>query len=175
MGRVAEIILKSHVRMRMMSEKLLVGISPAQFARLGTPGGKVVESNHPAWVYGHLAIYPSRVLTVLGSASAESVAVFPAFVELFKDGTKCLDDAEGKIYPRMDEITQAFSKGHDALAAFVGTLPDEVLLKDHPDEARRVNFPVLGAHVNFMLNDHIAFHLGQVSAWRRMMGMGSAT
>lgn len=175
MGRVAEIILKSHVRIRMMSEKLLVGISPAQFARLGTPGGKVVESNHPAWVYGHLAIYPSRVLTVLGSASAESFAVLPAFVELFKDGTKCLDDAEGKIYPRMDEITQAFSKGHDALAAFVGTLPDEVLLKDHPDEARRVNFPVLGAHVNFMLNDHIAFHLGQVSAWRRMMGMGSAT
>jgi hypothetical protein len=175
MGRVADIILKSHVRMRMMSEKLLVGIAEKQFARLGNVGGKTVESNHPAWVYGHLAVYPSRVLTVLGSPAADSVAVSPAYVELFKDGTKCLDDVEGRIYPRMEEIAKAYFIGHDALAAFVATLPDEALLRDHPDEARRVNFPVLGAHVNFMLNDHIAFHLGQVSAWRRMMGLGSAT
>lgn len=174
MGRVAEIITKSHSRMRVLSEKTLAGISPNQFGRLAAPGGVVIQSNHPAWVYGHLAIYPARVLTMLG-APADAAAVPAAFTDLFKDGTACLDDAAGTIYPRMEEITAAYFKGHDVLAAHVASMSDDSLLKDHPDEARRVNFPTVGAHINFMLNDHISLHIGQVSAWRRMMGLGSAT
>jgi len=173
MARVGEIITTCHTRMRMLSEKLLTGIHADQFGRLAAPGGMVIQSNHPAWVYGHLAIYPTRVLTLLGGA-ADAAAAPASFTDLFKDGTKCLDDVSSTIYPRMNEITAAFFKGHEILAKHVAELPDDALLLVHPDEARRVNFPTLGAHVNFMLNDHIALHLGQVSAWRRMMGLGSA-
>jgi hypothetical protein len=33
--------------------------------------------------------------------------------------------------------------------------------------------PTVGAAVNFMLGGHLQMHLGQVSAWRRAMGLGS--
>jgi hypothetical protein len=173
MGQVAEAIVKCHVRMRMLSEKMLNGVTPAQFSRLAAPGGVVIQSNHAGWVYGHLAIYPARMLTLLGG-DANAAAVPAAFTDLFKDGTPCLDDANGTIYPAMEEVTKGFFRGHEAFASHVMTLSNDVLLREHPDEARRVNFPTVAAHVNFMLNDHIALHLGQVSAWRRMLGLGSA-
>jgi hypothetical protein len=44
-----------------------------------------------------------------------------------------------------------------------------------PDESRRERFPTVGAATNFLLNDHLMFHAGQVSAWRRAVGLGSVT
>ncbi|MEY4102879.1 MAG: hypothetical protein RL461_81, partial [Planctomycetota bacterium] len=35
-------------------------------------------------------------------------------------------------------------------------------------------FPVLGQAVLFLCNNHQMMHLGQISAWRRVMGLGSA-
>lgn len=173
MGQVADVIVKCHTRMRGMGEKLLTGVTAAHFARLASPGGVVIQSNHACWVYGHLAIYPARMMTVLGG-DANAAAAPAVFTDLFKDGTPCLDDAKGTIYPSMDEVTKVFFKGHEVLAAHIAGMSNEALLREHPDEARRVNFPTLAAHANFMLNDHIALHLGQVSAWRRMLGLGSA-
>jgi hypothetical protein len=36
-------------------------------------------------------------------------------------------------------------------------------------------FPTIGGAVNFLLVGHVQMHLGQVSTWRRVMGLGSAT
>jgi hypothetical protein len=35
-------------------------------------------------------------------------------------------------------------------------------------------FPTLGSVHAFYCGGHIMMHLGQMSAWRRMMGLGSA-
>jgi len=34
-------------------------------------------------------------------------------------------------------------------------------------------FPTMGSAVMFMCGSHMQMHLGQISAWRRVMGMGS--
>jgi hypothetical protein len=34
--------------------------------------------------------------------------------------------------------------------------------------------PTLGAAMMFMCGSHLQMHLGQVSSWRRAMGLGSA-
>jgi hypothetical protein len=34
-------------------------------------------------------------------------------------------------------------------------------------------FPFVGLAINFMLNNHNMMHVGQVSAWRRAMGLPS--
>jgi hypothetical protein len=48
------------------AERLLQGVSAAEFARFARVGGVVVESNHPAFIYGHLSLYAPRVLWQIG-------------------------------------------------------------------------------------------------------------
>ena len=50
------------------AERLLAGIPAERFARLARFGGEVVESNHPAFVLGHLALYGPRIATQLGGS-----------------------------------------------------------------------------------------------------------
>ena len=50
--------------------------------------GKPVNTNHPAFVYGHLTTYGPRILALVGKESAAEAA--PAgFDALFKAGVEC--------------------------------------------------------------------------------------
>lgn len=159
------------------SKVLLAGIEPAQFARkprFESAGGvKVVDTNHPAFVFGHLSIYPARLFTLLGPSPA---AVEPpaGWTDLFKAGAACHDDVEGTIYPAMNALTEHFFKAHDAAIEHVRGLSDEVFARANPNEQARERFPTVGVLVNFYLNAHVMMHMGQVSAWRRCLGLPSA-
>ncbi|MBM99333.1 MAG: hypothetical protein CMJ77_10495 [Planctomycetaceae bacterium] len=39
------------------AEKLLTDVIPDKFARLGSPGGSPIQSNHAAFIYGHLMLH----------------------------------------------------------------------------------------------------------------------
>lgn len=156
------------------AERLLAGMTADQFARHARTGGVEIKSNHPAWVYGHLAIYPQRVMTALGAPAA--AAALPANYEaLFKNGVECLDDPTGKIYPPMAEITAKYFEATRAAIAAAASAPDATYAQANPAEGRmRELFPTIGAAVNFYLSGHSQVHLGQISAWRRAMGMSAA-
>ena len=91
------------------AERLLKDIPAQQFGRFAAPGGTLVESNHPAFTYGHLSLYGPRILTHLGRPSLSVPAGFEA---LFSKDAKCVDDPAGTIYPSMDVITKAFFDGY---------------------------------------------------------------
>jgi hypothetical protein len=172
MGQVANAILAPSRLCRMNAENLLKGITPEQFARFAAPGGVVVQSNHPAFVYGHLSLYFPRALTVLGQPAFANP---PMFEELFAAGKPCVDDPEGTKYPKMDAVLSHFNNGYEAAVAAVSKATDAELAKQNPIEGRsRDLFPTAGDALNFYLNAHVMLHLGQVSAWRRMVGLGSA-
>lgn len=156
------------------ARRLIAGVDAVQFARLARCGGVIVQSNHPAWVYGHLALYPSRVLTALGQPAA--IATPPdGFEALFKNGAACVDDPDGSIYPPMERITALFFDAYEAAFAAVAAAEDGVLLGENPSPGRmRELFPTLGAMFMFYLGGHVQMHLGQVSAWRRMIGLPPA-
>lgn len=173
MGQYSQLIVTAGKISRGYSERLLAGIAAPQFARKANVNGQVIDSNHAAWVYGHLATYPAKVAAMVGLDAAKCAA--PAsFEELFKDGTACQDDASGSIYPAMEQITAAFFKTHDALFETLGGIDDAKLLVPTEDEKVRVRWPNTGGRVLFMCNNHIMMHMGQVSAWRRMMGLAAA-
>lgn len=156
-------------------EAMLKGVKPEQFARLAVgKDGKPVQSNHPAWVMGHLAMYSSRCMDLLGLP--QGVTAKPAgWDELFKNGTECKDDPTGKIYPPMDAVTKHFLEGYKAVLAALPNVPDEVLNRPNPGEGRmKEMLPTVGGVVCFLVTGHPMSHLGQVSAWRRFMGLGSA-
>lgn len=173
MGAFAEMIVAGHRRSQSYAQRLLKDVTPAMFARKAVVSAKVIETNHAAWVYGHLCLYPQRIATALGRQS--DVPELPAGWEaLFKDGTPCLDDADAKTYPAMNAVINAYTKGYEAIASVLLTISDADLCKPTPIERYREFLPLVGGMAMFMLNNHIAVHMGQVSAWRRCMGLGAA-
>ena len=173
MGQYAQLIVAAGKVSRGYAERLLPGITPQQFGRMASVNGKIINTNHPAWVYGHLATYPAKVASMVG-LDASKLAAPANFEDLFKDATECKDDATGKVYPAMEVITTAFFKTHDALFETLGGIDDAKLLAQTPDEKARQRFPQIGGRVLFMCNNHVMMHLGQVSAWRRCVGLPPA-
>ncbi len=173
MGLLAETIVHGARRTLGYAERMLKDVRPEQFARKAAPGGTPVDSNHPAFVYGHLALYPARIIALTGGDPA-SVAVSPAWEPLFKNGAACLDDPAGTIYPLMTEIAASFMSGYEAAIAAVRRTGDDRFALAMPDERMREFLPTAGAGCLFLLNNHVMVHLGQISAWRRMMGLGAA-
>jgi hypothetical protein len=172
-NRIGETLALTTARTMGLAKGLLKGVNAGDFAKQPTADGKVIDTNHPAFVYGHLAIYPARVMGTLGH-DGSSVACPDAWEELFKNGALCTHDADGSKYPPMDEIVAKFEAGYAALIEATKNTSDDVLLTPLAEEGWRNAFGTHGGMAGFMLHDHLMFHLGQVSAWRRMMGLGSA-
>ncbi|MDP1662269.1 MAG: hypothetical protein Q8L55_10185 [Phycisphaerales bacterium] len=159
---------------RSFGELMLKDVPADKAARFATPGGKAVVSNHPVFVFGHLSLYNRRVLAMCNQP--EGVAAIPAEWDgLFKAGVECKDDADGKLYPSLPVVTKAFFEGFDAAVAAVMAADDDLLRQVNPLEGRiREMCPLRGQFLTFVLNAHPMTHFGQVSAWRRMIGLGSA-
>ena len=166
MPTIAEYIVPSALTSRAYAEAILKGVAPAQFARI--PKG--VHTNHPAWVYGHLSTYPDKLLPMIGRP--ELAKPREDFDPLFANKTEPKDDPNNTIYPPMDVITKHYFDRTDALINALRAAPDEALAKPNPMTQMADRFPTVGAMTDFMLGAHTMMHLGQISAWRRMMGLG---
>ncbi|WP_428305554.1 DinB family protein [Lacipirellula sp.] len=153
---------------------LLVGVTEEMFARLASPGGVVVKSNHASFVLGHLAIYPARIVEQLGG-DATALKLPESFVEAYSPTAKCLDDPEGTIYPPMQEVVDRFFAGYEAALVQFRRSDDELFLRPNPTGGRSTElFPTIGSMHAFYAGGHMMLHLGQLSAWRRMSGLGEA-
>jgi len=154
------------------AERLLKNIPADRFARFAAPGGVVVASNHPAFVYGHLGLYAPKILRQIGHPAP----IVPDDFELrcSKDAT-CVDDPDGDLYPDRDATTSFFLEGHRMVMAALRSTGDEIFHGPNPAEGRmRELFPTIGSVQAFYCGGHMMMHLGQVSAWRRMEGLGAA-
>jgi hypothetical protein len=163
--------------LRGRSEQLTVGITQEMAAR--KPKGfrandtVTVNCNHASFVFGHLALYPARMLERLG---LETTGAKPpeSWDGLFKAGVECLDDASGTIYPAFEELKALYFRATDlAFERILSGVTDAMLEAAPSDERPRAMFGTNGAMLNFMLNNHVGLHMGQLSTWRRCMGLGS--
>jgi hypothetical protein len=175
MGQAIDQIILAARRGIGYADKLAAGVKPEIFARKPRfrDNGKevIIDCNHPAFVFGHLALYPARLYGLLGLDPAP-VAVPAPWTDLFKAGVECKDDPEGSIYPKKDAIMTAFTNGYSRLFDALAKLDDAVLAQPHPDEQVRAKyFPTLGAALIFMPNNHVMMHAGQISTWRRCFGL----
>lgn len=154
------------------AERLLKGVPDAECARFARISEKVISSNHPAFIYGHLSLYAPRVLEQLERVTP---AISDHFQRVFSKDANCIDDPDGTIYPPMAEITNYFRVGHQTLVEALRSTSDTLFQKPNPAEGRMAElFPTLGSLHNFYCSGHLMVHLGQMSAWRRMYGLGSA-
>ena len=154
------------------AKRLLTDVTPEQFARFASPGDQQVVSNHAAFIYGHLSLYGPKIPAQLG---LEAPAVPAKFEEVFSHETTCVDDPDGSIYPAMDEVTELFFTSYEAAGKAILATTDETWQQPNPGSGRIVElFPTLGSMQNFYVGGHMMMHMGQLSAWRRMLGLKPA-
>ena len=174
MGQFGAMIADAAGVSQRYAKRLLVGIPVDRFARFAAPGKQVVDSNHPAFILGHLSLYPLNVLRLLGK---DTTPVQPTdrFVALFSKDAKCQDDAHGIIYPSMQEVSNVFFSTYEIALSAMRDATDSQLAAENPvDNPLKQVCLTLGSMLGFYLTGHVAMHLGQLSTWRRMEGMPPA-
>ncbi len=172
MSLIGPVIADATKPLMAQAEKLLKDVGPHNAARKPRwgLGGEMIDCNHATFVYGHLAIYPGRIFSLTGRDIA-TLGLPTTYEELFAAGKPCVDDPSGSHYPPLHEIVPVFKRGMEAALNLVVSLSDADLAKPNTNERSRARFPNVGILANFLLVGHVAMHLGQVSTWRRAMGL----
>ncbi len=153
------------------ARRMLADVPADRFARFAAIGETQVTSNHPAFVYGHLSIYPCRIIEQLGG-DATGFKPSEKYDELFNAKATCVDDPAGTIYPPMAEIVERMLTNYEKAIEVIQAADDELFLQPNANEAMRARFSTNGSMHAFYVGGHVMLHLGQVSAWRRMIGLG---
>ena len=155
------------------ARQLLNDVPAEKFARFATFGDQTITSNHPAFIYGHLSLYGTRIAEQLNAAAH---TLPDNYSELFSKDAKCIDDVAGDLYPSMEEVTSHFFASYEAAAQAIPKATGEIYAQSNPGGGPMAKrFPTLGSMHNFYVGGHFMMHMGQMSAWRRMMGLGAAT
>ncbi|NBV64822.1 MAG: DinB family protein [Planctomycetes bacterium] len=119
----------------------------------------------------HLTIYTERCLQMIGREDLAQT-VDPKWEEQFKNGAQCVEQ-DGR-YPGKEAIMKRYVERYTVVASALDAADDAVFTKPNPMGGRMTEMlPTMGAAVMFLCGSHMQMHLGQVSAWRRAMGMGS--
>jgi hypothetical protein len=122
--------------------------------------------NHPAWIIGHLAWVADNGVVFLGLERATPAE----WKELFAPSSKPLPERER--YPAKPVLLRALADAHLRLADTVTKAAPEVLAGLPPERMRRA-FPTVKHALAGLMTSHESVHLGQLSAWRRAMGLPS--
>ena len=121
--------------------------------------------NHPAWILGHLALTADGV----GEAFGGQKTLPPEWRTLLGQGSKPLSLRNN--YPSKSELLRAFEECHQRLRERVAAAGPDVLSQPTTNPRARDAFPTWKELAVFILTGHVGVHLGQLSAWRRMIGL----
>lgn len=144
------------------AQKLTADLPADKWAVQPAPG-----MNHAAWVIGHLA----RTSEVVASLLDKQPATQPEnWQELF--GPVSIPVADASAYPAGEILLDALEAAHKRVTAAIHAV-DLAILDEPPAIARLVSrFPTLRPFVTHVMLTHEMLHLGQLSAWRRVQGLG---
>lgn len=125
----------------------------------------VAGVNHPAWILGHLALVADGTLEKLGGQRS-----LPAEWEpLFKAGSK--PSASRGDYPSKDELLRAVEQSYQQVRHRAASATPEQLAEPTTSPRAKEALPTFKERLAFVLTGHMGVHLGQLSSWRRMIGM----
>ena len=123
--------------------------------------------NHPAWILTHLAICTDYAARLLG----EPPTCPKEWHQRCGPGSTLT--SERSFYASKPDLMAALEAGQARVGEAAARATDDVLRKPHGVELAFVknSFPTVGDLVAHLMTTHTGFHLGQLSLWRRMMGM----
>ncbi len=158
-----ELALQNYAFGLTYAQKLVADVPDEQMCAQPVPGRVL---NHPAWLLGHLAWASEGGSALLGQPSARAAE----WREVFGMGTT--PQADRSRYPAKTELLRRLEEAHANLSAAVCKATPEVLAQPAPERLRG-RFATVGNVVLGMMTSHEALHLGQLSVWRRALGLPS--
>lgn len=126
------------------------------------------KMNHAEWVIGHLTAY-CEALWRMG----EGIEATDPGVGEFGKGSVPRGIGEGAGAVDGGAMVRRFVAAHDRLGDVFARLDEKALAREAPLERWRVRWPTLGEALVALMMKHEAGHLGQLSAWRRAMGLAA--
>ncbi|MGD9633677.1 MAG: DinB family protein [Pirellulales bacterium] len=121
--------------------------------------------NHPAWVIGHL--------TYSFEAIGGELGITPWLPKVWagKFGTGSTPVAERESYPSKVDLLKLLADAQQRVVSRLNAIGEPGLSQPLPDIRYREIFPTVGQAVVHVLTAHAALHVGQLTVWRRAVGL----
>lgn len=142
--------------------RLVGDLAPEQWVAQPVPGRMM---NHPAWVFAHLNLYAGIAVQLARGEPFEDPAE-----HRFGQKSEPLITLDG--YDGPERMLSEWRELHALGAAALATATEAVTGADNPLPRWRALHPTVGDMLVTLMVKHESAHLGQLSAWRRAMGMG---
>jgi hypothetical protein len=121
--------------------------------------------NHPAWILGHLAFSADRARSLIG----EEKELPASWTPLFGPGSKLTSSRSD--YPSKVELLRTVEHDFERLRQQAAAATPEQLAHPSTNPYTKDALPTVKDGVAFLLTGHMGVHLGQLSSWRRMIGL----
>ena len=122
--------------------------------------------NNPAWVIGHLANTADNLIGMIGGEKI----LDGSWKVKFGGGSSVSSNPED--YPSKEELLNALRRTNAKLRELSLTATSEILNAENPvARLKSAGMTTLGDLLGFVLTGHVGTHLGQLSAFRRMVGL----
>lgn len=141
--------------------RLVGDLSDSQMLAQPIPGRIL---NHTAWVLSHLTLYTSIAAAMLRTQAFPDPLHHPHG----QNSEPLLDAA---AYLSRAELIAKYHSEHDAAEAALLAANDATFASPTPLERWRTLHPTTGDMLVTLMVKHESAHLGQLSAWRRAMGL----
>lgn len=161
MHPIASAVLITFKRNGPYALRLVGDLSPDQFVAQPVPGRLL---NHPAWILSHLNVYAPICAAMLRG-------------ERFEDplearyGQKSEVSPDPREYDNPTRLSAEYRRLHDDAERALIDADADIFAAPNPLERWRTMHPTTGDMLVTLMVKHEAAHLGQLSAWRRAMGL----
>ena len=148
-----------------LSDSILAGLDDSHLSIEPQSGTKTA-----GWLIGHLAVTGDFARRLCGHTPPLCPKEWRA---KFNPGTQ--PSSEQGDYPPFEELRSAFRTVYEDLCDAAMAVDQTKLSIENPYEPGRASFPTAADFVHWMLSGHLAYHLGQLGAWRTAAGLGRFT
>lgn len=122
--------------------------------------------NHPAWILGHLAVAYDFAANYLGLQTE-----LKRWYSKFAPGSTPIPDRAN--YPSKEELIGKLAAAGDRVRSAIATADLSLLAEPHSFDPVRPFLESKGDMLSYILSTHFSGHLGQLSTWRRTVGMNT--
>jgi len=144
-----------------LAEPILDGLDDSHRALEPQPGAKTA-----GWLIGHLAVSGDFARRLYGRPP-----LCPAeWRAAFNPGSQ--PSREASDYPPMTTLRDTFREVYSDLCAPAAEADPPSFTSINPYAPACTAFPTAGDFVAYLLTGHLAYHLGQLVAWRAAAGLG---
>lgn len=142
--------------------RLVADLTPEQWTAQPVPGRVL---NHPAWIFSHLNVYAPICTAMLRGEPFSDPLDHPF-------GQKSEVVTTPGTYAAGRDLLAAFERHHAEAEAALLSADEGTFTRATPLERWRALHPSTGDMLVALMVKHESGHLGQLSAWRRAVGLG---